>query len=75
MVTIFIVSLIYFKQSSCLLDAGSYNIMLNGVNVVGDIGSGDYQVTWSNRFVESEIWNSYSHPLPIISKCFHLINL
>ena len=49
--------------------------MLNGVNVVGDIGSGDYQVTWSNRFVESEIWNSYSHPLPIISKCFHLINL
>ena len=40
--------------------------MLNNVNVVGDIGSGSYEVNWNNRFVESEIFNSYSHPLPII---------
>lgn len=42
--------------------------MLNGVNVVGDIGCGSYEVTWSRRYDESEIWNSYSHPLPIIGK-------
>ncbi len=40
--------------------------MLNGVNLIGDIGCGNYQVNWGNRFTESEIWNSYSHPVPVI---------
>jgi hypothetical protein len=40
--------------------------MKNNVNVVGDVGCGNYEVTWNNRFEESEIFNSYSHPLPII---------
>jgi hypothetical protein len=40
--------------------------MKNNVNVVGDVGSGNYEVTRNNRFEESEIFNSYSHPLPII---------
>jgi hypothetical protein len=40
--------------------------MLNGVNVVGDIGCGNYEVNWGSRFEEIEIWNSYSHPVPVI---------
>ena len=42
--------------------------MRDCVNIVGDIGRGNYQVTWIKRFEESEIWNSYSHPLPVIGK-------
>jgi|688.fasta_scaffold1085866_1 hypothetical protein len=56
-----------------ILDAGSYNIMVNSVNIVGDIGCGNYEVTWANRYVESEIFNSYSHPLPVIGKIFKVI--
>ena len=40
--------------------------MKNNTNIVGDVGGGDYEVTWINRFTESEIYGSYSHPLPII---------
>ena len=46
--------------------------MLNGVNVVGNIGCGNYQITWKKRFEESEIWNSFSHPLPVIGINFLL---
>jgi hypothetical protein len=42
--------------------------MKNGTNVVGDIGCGSYEMTWNNRFEESEIYNSYSHPVPVIGK-------
>jgi hypothetical protein len=44
--------------------------MINSTNVVGDIGCGNYEVTWANRFEESEIWSSYSHPLPVIGIFF-----
>jgi hypothetical protein len=48
--------------------------MKNGINVVGDVGVGDYQVTWDQRFTECELFGSYSHPLPIIGS-FILFNL
>ena len=49
--------------------------MLNGVNVVGNIGCGNYQITWKKRFEESEIWNSFSHPLPVIGINFLLFRV
>ena len=40
--------------------------MLNNVNVVGDIGNGNYEMDWKTRFDKYEMFNSYSHPVPVI---------
>ena len=47
-------------------DAGTYQIMKNKVIVAGDVGGPIYyEGNWKDRY-NGPIFNSYSHPLPII---------
>ena len=48
-------------------DAGTYQIMKNKQILAGDVGGGVfYEGNWKDRFNRS-IFNSYSHPLPVIN--------
>ena len=49
-------------------DAGTYQIMKNGVIIAGDVGGPNYyEGEWKDRYKKS-IFNSYGHPLPVVGK-------
>ncbi len=55
-------------------DAGSYQIMKNEEIITGDVGGGIfYEGNWKERFNRS-IFNSYSHPVPIIDNQLQIRN-
>ena len=46
-------------------DVGSYNVLMNGELVAGDVGGEVYTArTFSGRRYESKVINSYGHPVP-----------
>lgn len=47
-------------------DAGSFQLLKNGIRVAGDIGGVPYSGNWADRY-NGWIYNSFSHPVPVVN--------